>query len=125
MPSRSSNASRLHLELCKGIDRSFGLADAHRADLEFRNVRDRVDDANGAVVCRAVMGPVIRHKYRVRPDRLHYLRAHNDYSAAALHFHKIAIHDAEFLREPGMHFAPWLRILLHQASNAAGLRAGE
>src|SRR5262245_26452252 len=52
--------------------RFLGLPNANRADLVFRDLRDRVLGGDGHQVDAPGPGPVVRHEYRVRADRRHH-----------------------------------------------------
>ena len=46
---------------------------AHGADFELRNLRDRIEGAASEQIRRALFWPVVRHKHRIGPDRAHHL----------------------------------------------------
>src|SRR5215831_1876113 len=73
------------------LGRCRGFGDAHRAHLEFRNLRDRILSGDGELVGALASSPMIRNEYIVGTDRLHHGGAQGAAAAAAFHVGPVAV----------------------------------
>src|SRR5436190_3946692 len=111
----------LRLQHTVVLRRAVGFADFTAAYFVLRDLADRILRGDRHLIRTLFSRPVIRHEYRVRPDRRDHGGAHGQRPATGLDGRPIAGGDTQALREPGMHFDERFRTLLDERTDAACL----
>src|SRR4029450_9750098 len=122
MPVRSPEASSRRLERGNVARWRDDLRQAHGANLELGDLRNRIDRADRAVVGRTIERPVIGDEHGIGPNRLPDLRPNDDCAAAAFDADGVAVRDAQRVGQAGMDLAVRLRILVNETAYPPGLR---
>ena len=116
---------RAVLAHCRAADGSWigHRLDAHGADLELRDPRDRIEGVVGDQVGAGVTAPVERHEQRVEAQGLAEPRLEDRGAATRAQPYQLAGGDAELARHLRMDLDERLGLRLDQLRHAPGLRA--